>query len=310
MRIVTALFSLTLTLACSTGNQASALFDSRADYQPLLDKLEASGGDVTRILRPHSVADLAALESGKRYKFAIPPDGSVALAPLPVDATPNDYAHPILGGGKPVLTAGNVRIEREGDSIARVVVDQESHAYCPTAASLQAAVDALSRLGIAGEKLRIENRPTECVAATGPAVPTMGGEAEGPRYGALMAEVGTRFERMGRADIAGRFELAEFERGELEEIFEEDLPRAEPPRESAGVDLNGVAEAFRETNLPALQQAIVSKDAGAFREAFTLASETCNGCHRTSGHSFVEIPNQPGRPVPRLDPVPGAGPSR
>jgi hypothetical protein len=310
MKTLTAVFFLTLTFACSTGNQPSALFDSRVEYQPLLDKLEASGGDVSRIIRPRSLADLSPLESGKRYKFAVPPDGTLALAPLSVDTTPNDYSHPILGGGGPVLTAGNLRIEREGDSLARVVIDQESHAYCPTAASLQAAVDALSGLGVGSDQLRIENRPTECVAATGPAVPAMGGEAEGPRYGALMAEVGTRFERMGRADLAGRFELAEFERGELEEIFEEDLPRAEPPRESAGVDLNGVAEAFRETNLPALQKAIASKEAGAFREAFSLASETCNGCHRTSGHAFVEIPDQPGRPVPRLDPVSGGGTSR
>jgi hypothetical protein len=303
MKTSAAFSLLALTLACSTGNQPSALFDSRVEYEPLLAKLEASGGDVSRIIRPHSLADLSTLESGKRYKFAVPPDGTLALAPLPVDATPNDYSHPILGGGGPVLTAGNLRIERDGDNLARVVIDQESHAYCPTAASLQAAVDALSRLGVARNELRIENRPTDCVAAAGAAVPAMGGEAEGPRYGALMAEVGTRFERMGRADLAGRFELAEFERGELEEIFEEDLPRAEPPRESAGVDLNGVAEAFRETNLPALQKAIQSEDARAFGEAFALASETCNGCHRTSGHNFIEIPDRPGQTIPKLDPV-------
>jgi hypothetical protein len=185
----------------------------------------------------------------------------------------------------------------------RAVVDQESHAYCPTAASLQAALEALSRLGVAGDKLRIENRPTSCVEPTGPAVPGMGGEAEGPRYGALMAEVGTRFERLGRAAIAGRFELAEFERGEIEEIFEEDLPRAEPPRESAGVDLNGVAQAFSETDLPALKKAIESKSSRTLRDSYALAAETCNGCHRTSGHRFIEIPNEPGRPVPRLDPM-------
>jgi hypothetical protein len=306
MKTSTAFLLLALMLACSSGRQPSAPFDSRAEYQPLLAKLEASGGDVSHILRPRGVADFSALESGRRYKFAVPVDGTLALAPLPVDATPNDYAHPILGGGGPVLTAGNLRIEREGDAIARVVVDQESQAYCPTAASLQSAVNALSRLGIASDKLRIENRPPRCVSPTGPAMTGMSalvGEEKGPRYGALMAEVGIRFERMARADIAGRFELAEFERGELAEIFEEDLPRAEPPRESAGVDLNGVAEAFRETNLPGLQKAIESRDARAFREAFALASETCNGCHRTSGHAFVEIPEQPGQPVPRLDPV-------
>ena len=119
-----------------------------------------------------------------------------------------------------------------------------------------------------------------------------------------MAEVGTRFERLGRAAQAGRFELAEFERGEIEEIFEEDLPTAEPPRESAGVNLTGVAQAFAKTNLPDLKQAIQSRDPSAVRRAYALASETCNGCHRASGHAFVEIPGQPGQSVPRLDPLP------
>jgi cytochrome c556 len=228
--------------------------------------------------------------------FVVGPNGTLAIAPLPADAPSNEYVHPVLGEGGPVRTAGNIRIDREGESVVRVVVDQDSKSYCPTAESLSVALEALSNLGIAGGRLRVENHPPVCVGAE-PA------PAEGPRYAALMAEVGTRFERMGRAARAGRFELAEFERGEIEEIFDEELPKAELPRESAGVNLAGVAQAFAQTNLPDLKKAIESKDPSAIKRAYALASETCNGCHRTSGHAFVEIPGQPGQPVPRLDPL-------
>jgi mono/diheme cytochrome c family protein len=282
--------------ACSGRPQALVLFDSRVAYEPLATKLKTSGGDPARIVRPRRVADLAALEPGKRYKFVVGPDGTLAIAPLPADAPSNEYVHPVLGAGGPVRTAGNIRIDREGERVVRVVVDQDSKSYCPTAGSLSLALEALSHLGIPGDRLRVENRPPACVDAE-PA------PAGGPRYGALMAEVGTRFERMARAAQARRFELAEFERGEIEEIFEEDLPKAEPPRESAGVNLAGVAQAFAQTNLPDLKKAIESKDPSAIKRAYALASETCNGCHRTSGHAFIEIPGQPGQPVPRLDPL-------
>jgi hypothetical protein len=119
-----------------------------------------------------------------------------------------------------------------------------------------------------------------------------------------MAEVGLRFERLGRAAVARRFDLAQFERGEIEEVFEEDLPKAEPPRESAGINLAGVADAFRQTNLPDLKTALEARDVTAVKAAYARAAETCNGCHRASGHVFVEIPKLPGQPVPRLDPVP------
>jgi hypothetical protein len=64
-----------------------------------------------------------------------------------------------------------------------------------------------------------------------------------------------------------------------------------------------VAQAFKETNLPELRAALQGKDMTAFKAAYVRAAETCNGCHRTSGHAFVEIPMEPGQPIPRLDPV-------
>ena len=115
-----------------------------------------------------------------------------------------------------------------------------------------------------------------------------------------MLEVGHRFELLGEAADAGRWELAEFELQELEEVFEE-LGLAAVPEESRDVDLQGIREAFIETNPPELASAIERRDAAAFAEAFERAALTCNGCHKASSHPFIEIPTVPGQRVPKLD---------
>ena len=129
--------------------------------------------------------------------------------------------------------------------------------------------------------------------------------AEPPlRYGELMAELARRFETMGRAAKARRYEMASYELDEIGEIFEEDLPHAEPPKVFAQVNLAGLTEAFKATHPPELDAALKGRDLPAFNRAFARAAATCNGCHVASGHPYIEIPTTPGTPVPRLDPVP------
>jgi hypothetical protein len=285
-----------MTLACASPPPVQ-LFDCRVSVEPLLAKLRAGGGEASRVLHPRTAKDLGVVEAGKRYRFVVLPDGRLAIAPLPDEAPANEYVHPVLAAGVPVRTAGGIRVERDGKVLAKVTVDQDSDAYCPTESSLAAALTELARLGVPPERLRVDNRPPVCVGAAPP--------PEAPaRYGALMAEVGLRFERLGRAARSHRLALADFELGEIQEVFEEDLPHAEPPRESKGVELGGVAQSFQETNLPELKAALDAKDMTAFGKAYAHAAETCNGCHRASGHAFVEIPQEPGLPVPRLDPAP------
>jgi hypothetical protein len=100
------------------------------------------------------------------------------------------------------------------------------------------------------------------------------------------------------------YELAAFQLDELEEVFEEDLPRAERPKVPTEVNLNGLAEAFRTTHPPELDAAIKAHDQRAFAKAFGRAAETCNGCHKATGHPFIEVPSAPGSAVPRMDPIP------
>ena len=119
-----------------------------------------------------------------------------------------------------------------------------------------------------------------------------------------MAEVGRRFELAGRATTANRFELAAFEVGELRELFEEDLSRAEPPKEGTSGVLPGFADAFLKGPLPALEKASAARDRTAFASAFRDASTTCNGCHQASGHGFVVVPSEMAVGVPDLSPLP------
>jgi hypothetical protein len=67
--------------------------------------------------------------------------------------------HPILGDGRPVRTAGAIT-RRANDTFE---VDQDSKAYCPTFASLEAAVEALVRLGVPRERVFRRDRPPVCV---------------------------------------------------------------------------------------------------------------------------------------------------
>jgi hypothetical protein len=107
-------------------------------------------------------ADLERLASGRRYRFVVDPHGQLAVAPLPADAPSNEYVHPILAAGGPVLTAGGIRVDRANGRIERIVVDQDSKAYCPNFDSLAEAVRALTALAIPNAAIKTENHPPEC----------------------------------------------------------------------------------------------------------------------------------------------------
>jgi mono/diheme cytochrome c family protein len=119
-----------------------------------------------------------------------------------------------------------------------------------------------------------------------------------------MVDVARRFEVAGRAASANRFELASFEVGELEELFESDVPGAELPKEGPTAQIPVMAKAFLTVNVPDLKTAAASKDIASFRAAFGRAASSCNACHQASAKGFVQVPSEPGHSVPDLDPIP------
>ena len=121
------------------------------------------------------------------------------------------------------------------------------------------------------------------------------------RYGEVMTEIGRRFERGGRAVAAGRWELAEYDIGEIGEIFEGDLPNAHPPGEGHA-DMHALARAFAATLPEDLRRAVATHDRAVFDAAFARAAASCNGCHQAAEKAFIEIPSVVGTPVPQTTP--------
>ena len=122
--------------------------------------------------------------------------------------------------------------------------------------------------------------------------------------GNVMVQVARRFEIAGRAANANRFELAEFEAGEIEELFESDVPSAELPKEGPTAHIPAMAKAFLGANAPELRKAAAAKDHAAFATAFQHAASACNACHQASAKGFIQVPSEPGKAVPDLDPQP------
>lgn len=125
--------------------------------------------------------------------------------------------------------------------------------------------------------------------------------------GSLMVEVARRFEIAGQAVTANRYDLAVFEVGGIGEVFEDDVPHAELPKEGPTAHIPGLAQAFLKTNLPDLKKAAESHDRPTFDAAFARTAAACNGCHATSAKGFIEVPTVVGKSVPALDPLPAPG---
>lgn len=119
-----------------------------------------------------------------------------------------------------------------------------------------------------------------------------------------MIDVGRRFETAGRAVLANRFELAEFEVGEIQEAFENDVPHATLPKEGPTAQIAPMAAEFVKTVVPELKRAAAAKDGAAFTKAFGSASVACNACHTASAKAFIQVPSLPGKLVPDTDPLP------
>ena len=136
--------------------------------------------------------------------------------------------------------------------------------------------------------------------------PTPAAGPSRPGLGTVMVDVARRFEVAGRAVVANRFELAEFEAGEVGELFETDVPEAELPKEGPTAHIRATAKTFLTTNVPELQKAAAAKDRKAFDAAFARAAAACNGCHVAAEKGFIQIPSIVGKPVPDLDLVPTA----
>ena len=133
---------------------------------------------------------------------------------------------------------------------------------------------------------------TAACAASGRPVPTR-------RLGGAMAELGARFERAGKAVIANRWDLANYDIAELGEVVEHDWTPASWKGNEKVADL---ANAFATRTQPALQMTVRGRDRDAAARVFAEAARACNACHKAAGVAFIEVPEALGAASPVLDP--------
>jgi hypothetical protein len=169
-----------------------------------------------------------------------------------------------------------------------------------------AAVVAVGRADAANEDLHALQVQ---VAATAPArsVEALEEHDEGPHLGERMNAFARRFAGLWYAGCSDNYELAEYEIHSMKEIVEwiEPLEKVEN-----GVNVNGVLDALRNTQLKAMDDAVEAKDKPAFEAAYRETMKACNACHASSGHPFIRITIPERKPVANriYEPVPDAEP--
>ena len=111
-------------------------------------------------------------------------------------------------------------------------------------------------------------------------------EAAAPSPGLFMSAVQLHFAKLYFAGESRNWDLARFERGEILEHLE--VVAALRPEEGA-VSVAGIMDAFKNTQLVALKDAIEVKDRGLFRDAYRESMLMCNACHQATGRPFINI---------------------
>ena len=123
-----------------------------------------------------------------------------------------------------------------------------------------------------------------------------------PELGVTMSAIQLHFAKLYFAAEARNWDLAQFERIEIEENL--DTAAALRPEER-GVNISGIIDAFKNTQLTSLKEAIEVKDRGLFREAYRDSIIMCNTCHQATGRPFIviTIPTNPPVSNQRWEPL-------
>jgi uncharacterized protein len=111
-------------------------------------------------------------------------------------------------------------------------------------------------------------------------------EAAAPGVGEMMSGVQLHFAKLHYAARAANWKLADFEIGEIEESL--DKAALLRPEEN-GVQLAGVVEALKQTQLAAMKKAVGLGEMMLFSKNYDETMAACNSCHRNTGRPFIVI---------------------
>ena len=115
-----------------------------------------------------------------------------------------------------------------------------------------------------------------------------------PGFGEYMTTIQLHAGKLWFAAKAANWELAAYEIHELEETMEA-VKKFNAGKN--GVKISGVMDAVLRTQIAHLEQTIKRKNPGEFQKAYDETLSACNGCHKESGHKFIQIIRPTASPV-------------
>jgi hypothetical protein len=115
-----------------------------------------------------------------------------------------------------------------------------------------------------------------------------------PGLGEYMTTIQLHAGKLWFAAKAGNWQLAEYELDELKETME---AAKGPNAEKNGVRISNVLDAVLQTQIAQLEESIKRKNQTEFQKSYDETLSACNGCHRESGHKFIQIIRPTAPPV-------------
>jgi len=127
-----------------------------------------------------------------------------------------------------------------------------------------------------------------------------------PDQAHIMADVGYHFSNLWFAGEAGNWPLADFYLGETKSHLRWAV-RAKPIRkDNAGREINlpGILEAFENSQLTPLKQAVDRKDNVKFAAVYKESLTVCYACHKASDKPYLrpQVPAKPEAGIINFDP--------
>ena len=108
-----------------------------------------------------------------------------------------------------------------------------------------------------------------------------------PGLGEYMMSIQQHHAKLWFAGINSNYELASYEIGELDELFE-NVARIYPKHDS--LDMTPIIQTIRAKHLADVDTVIARHGtADQFRISFDQLNQACNGCHAAAQHRFIHI---------------------
>jgi hypothetical protein len=127
-----------------------------------------------------------------------------------------------------------------------------------------------------------------------------------PDQAHIMADVGYHFTNLWFAGVAENWPLADFYLGETKSHLRWAVRRIPIRKDNAGRDVNlgNILEAFENSQLTELKQAVDGKDKARFEAVYKQALTACYACHKASDKPYLrpQVPATPEVGVINFDP--------